>query len=160
MKRALLLSAFVLLPLGASAADLTARALEGFSTCVSRFPESRETVGVLKSQGWRYEGLAGKFHLYSDEGRRVIAAATVTSARQKGCAVAVSKMTAEQAVAVAQAFLQGQKAERLADPKEADEDAVAAWTLKVNGHNVGLAAMQSEDFGIMRGAGLILVELK
>jgi hypothetical protein len=124
-------------------------------TCAKRLPETRKTVQILKDAGWRYEASDGHFHFYSQNGRRVIAATTVTSARQPGCFSAMANLTVEGAIAIGKATA---KALGLKPLDAAALGVPAAWGGVVNGHKVGLAAMPTDDYHFLRGASLILLQ--
>jgi hypothetical protein len=125
-------------------------------TCAKRLPETKKTVQVLKDEGWRYESSDGAFHFYSQNGRRVIAATSVTSSRQQGCFSAVARLTKAGAISIGKSTAKALGLAPITDDVELGVD--AAWGGVLNGHKVMLAAMPSADFGFIRGASLILVQ--
>jgi hypothetical protein len=125
-------------------------------TCAKRLPETKKTVQVLKDEGWRYESSDGRFHFYSQNGRRVLAATTVTSAPQQGCFSAVARLTKAGAISIGKSTAKSLGLAPITDDVEPGVD--AAWGGVLNGHKVMLAAMPSADFGYIRGASLILVQ--
>jgi hypothetical protein len=156
MKRVALAVALLAFVSPALADENTDAARDFLVTCGKRLPETKQTVQVLKTEGWRYESSDGNFHFYSQNGRRVIAATSVTSSAQQGCLSAVARLSDDGAVAIGKATA---KALGLAPTKEQLPSGILAiWEGKLNGQNVGLAAMPSDDFGFIRGASLVLVQ--
>jgi hypothetical protein len=146
----------VLLATSAAADENTTAARDFMILCAKRLPETRQTVQVLKDQGWRYESTDGTYHFYSENGRRVIAATSVTSSPDQGCLASVSKL--KKAGAVALAKVVAQELGLAEANKGLPADVYGAWSGRLNGTQVVLVALPPADFGVMRGAALVLMQ--
>ncbi len=153
MKSLLLAAALSLLTLPALADENTESARAFITSCAKQLPDTRGAVKVLKSEGWRYESSDGTFHFYSRNGRRVLAATTVTSSPEQGCFAVVSKLSGDGAIKLAK-VLAKQFGLKAAQP---EDGALAVWTGKVNGVEAGIGAMPPGDFYFLRGASVILL---
>jgi hypothetical protein len=125
-------------------------------TCAKRLPETKKTVQILKDDGWRYESSDGNFHFYSQNGRRVIAATSVTSASQQGCLAAVARLSESGAISIGGSAAKALGLKQL--PTAVQPGVLAIWGGTLNGRNVGLAAVPSTDFGYIRGASIVLLQ--
>ena len=146
----------VLLGTPAMADENTDAARDFVVTCGQRLPETKQTVQILKDDGWRYEASDGAYHFYSQNGRRVIAATTVTSAPQQGCLAAVSRLTDAGAIAVGNSAAKALGLQPL--PEANEPGALAIWAGTINGHNIAMAAIPSHNYGFFRGASVVLVQ--
>jgi hypothetical protein len=140
-------------PVFAQSNTETARA--AFELCMERFPETRETAKLLKQQGWRSEGIAGQFRLYSRNGLRVLAATSTTRSKDQQCFVAVSKLSDTSAFALAKSLSKGIGSRKKITDK--DPAIVGGWEGMLNGFKVHIAAFRETDFEVMRGGGVILL---
>ncbi len=68
--------------------------------------------------------------------------------------VAVSKLTGQQAVAMAKEIVKAIPGATSLQPT--DKDTLAEWVATVNGVKVHIGAMNVGDFFFMRGAGLLM----
>jgi hypothetical protein len=150
-------SLFLVLLLGTPvfADENTDAAGEFLVTCGKRLPETKKTVQILKDDGWRYESTDGRFHFYSQNGRRVLAATSVTSSAQQGCLAAVARLKDAGAIALAESTAKALGLTPM--PEKAEPGILGVWGGTFNGRNLGLAAFPSADFGFIRGASLIMV---
>ena len=143
----------------AASADVNTDSAQQFmALCAQRLPETRQTVQLLKDEGWRYESTDGSFHVYSRNGRRVIAATSVTSSPQQGCMSAVSKLNKAGAIALG-SKLAAQLGFQLlkSPPPGSPPGTLAVWVGRVNSVKAGIVAYPPQSFYVMRGAGIVLL---
>jgi hypothetical protein len=126
----------------------------GFETCMKAFPDSKAIHSALEESGWRFEQSTGRFKFYSKNNRRVIAGTPTPSHPHAGCMVAVSKLTGQQAIALAKEIIKAVPGAKSVRPT--DKDALAEWVATVNDVKVHIGAMNVGDFFFMRGAGLLM----
>lgn len=126
----------------------------GFETCMKAFPESNAIHSALEESGWRFEQSNGRLKFYSKNNRRIIAGTPTPSHPHAGCMVAVSKLTGQQAVAMAKEIVKAIPGATSVQPT--DKDTLAEWVATVNGVKVHIGAMNVGDFFFMRGAGLLM----
>lgn len=156
MKRLLIALALATIVSPALADEKTDAARDFMITCAKRLPETKKTVQILKDEGWRYESTDGRYHFYSQFGRRVIAATSVTSNPQQGCLSGVASLSNAGAVSVGKSVA---KSLGLVQAEGKEPGTLAIWIGELNGSVVGLVAMPTADFGFMRGASVTLVQL-
>lgn len=140
----------------ARAADpaLLSRAAEVAKICETHMPDSVAAKEAFKASGFRYEGIYGSLYVYSLNNRRLVAATTVTSAREKGCLVIVSKMTPDEARSLIAPWVKTAKAKPIA---HWHNDMSAAWQGTFRGTPVRLGVIDKFELRIMRGAAIMAV---
>lgn len=145
----------LLVPLGAQAQyvkeDLLPKAAEAADICAIHMPDSKAAGTAFKDAGFRYEGVFSDFHLYSMQGRRLLAGITLTSNRRQGCLITVSKMTVQDGMALIQPWLKESSAK---PTKPVDSNHAAAWRGTFRKGPINLVVLKHVDFRIMRGAAI------
>lgn len=141
----------------AAADDKMNAARDFIVTCGKRLPETRKTVQILKDSGWRYESTDGDYHYYSQDGRRLLAATSVTASTDQACLAAVSKLDEAGALAIGRAA--AKQLGFVQSKAEMPAGVYALWEGDLNGRYSALVATPPEDFGFMRGAALVLVQV-
>lgn len=134
--------------------EMIARAADALEVCFNLMPDSRATKDELKAQGFRYEGADDRYHYYSLNGRRIIIGTTVTHERRQGCLVSVSKMTPQEASSIAAPMVEKARGRPL---QPQNRNVSGAWVGTLNGRGVAIASLKELDFGLMRGAAVIIL---
>ncbi|MCY1126235.1 hypothetical protein OU426_05150 [Frigidibacter sp. RF13] len=129
---------------------------EGLELCAENLKDKRAVQTAMDQAGWRYEGSEGTVKGYSKDGRRIIVIHGEWHPRKLACGIMVRKMTPDQAIEMAKAFLPN-----IADAKSSKRskpDSIAEWTGRFQGVAVRLAATREGNIGINHGAAVVLTE--
>lgn len=141
-------------PAVAADKNLLDKAAKAAALCMKYMPNSRLTKDALKDAGYRYEGLQSGYHIYSNDGRRLIAATTKTSSKRQGCLISVSKMTPEEGAKLIQPWVKATGAQQ---GTPTNKGVTKAWVGNFKGKRASLGVNKEIDFRIMRGAAIGLV---
>lgn len=128
-----------------------------FEVCVARFPDVGAIHDRLVDDGWRYEGNEQGMRIHTRNGFRAVAATQGSRQTASRCLVSSSRLTEAAATAFA-----AEIATRLDGAKPIDLSArgvPAAWEGQLRGKTLRLGVVPNGDFGLMRGAVIVLGEL-
>ena len=140
---------------GAARADENWEAAKSaFAACMAHFPDVKAIQTQLKADGWRYEGSEQGLRIFSRNGYRAIAATQGSSQIATRCVVAASRLKPEPAIDHARVVaneLSGAKPIDLSD-----RGVPVAWEGTMRGVKLRLGVLPQAEFGLMRGATLVL----
>lgn len=128
-----------------------------FEVCVARFPDVGSIHEALAADGWRYEGNEQGMRIHTRNGFRAVAATQGSRQTASRCLVSSSRLTEAAATAFA-----AEIANRLDGAARIDLSArgvPAAWEGKLRGKTLRLGVVPDGNFGVMRGAVVVLGEL-
>jgi hypothetical protein len=128
-----------------------------FEVCLARFPDVGVIHDMLAADGWRYEGNEQGMRIHTRNGFRAVAATQGSRQTASRCLVSSSRLTEAAATAFA-----AEIAKRLDGAKPIDLSArgvPAAWEGQLRGKTLRLGVVPNGNFGLMRGAVIVLGEL-
>jgi len=149
--------AMALAPADARADENWEAAKSAFLVCLEQFPDAKAIHSTLKAEGWRYEGNESGLRIFSRNGYRAIATTQGNSQIAARCVVSSSRLTPEAALAFAEGISKRMEGGKPIDL--ADRGMIAGWEGSVRGRVLRMAVDPKAEFGVMRGAMVILGEL-
>ena len=132
------------------------KAQELLGICAQHLLKPNTIKANLKERGFRYEGNMGEFHVYSLDGRRLLAGTSRTSDKDKSCLVSVSKMTLNEAVSLAAKTAKSLKAKEV-KLKSYDKSYISDPR---GGYLFAVLVEKHVNFRIMRGAAITVVAVR
>jgi hypothetical protein len=127
-----------------------------FEVCFANFPDVGTIHDTLAADGWRYEGNENGLRVHTRNGFRAVAATQGSRQTASRCAVSSSRLTEAAATAFATEI-----AARLEGVKQIDlssRGVPAAWEGQLRGKTLRLGVVPNANFGLMRGAVVMLGE--
>lgn len=154
--RTLCLTVTLLVPAMAQAQyvkeDLLPKAAQAAKICSDHMPDSLAAMEAFKQDGYRFEGIHHGYRIFTMEGRRLVAAISVTSAKRQACLISVSKMTPPEARALIQPWVAASNAKPV---KPWHRNLSEAWIGTFRKGPVRMAVVKYIDLGPMRGAAIV-----
>lgn len=158
------LGGVLLVALGAATMPGAARAdknwddaQDAFAICVDNFPRTQDIHAALAAAGWRYDGNVEGLKIFTRNGFRAIAATQGNSQMASRCVVSSSRLSPEAAGAFARQI--AAKLDKARQIDLSDRGASVAWEGVLRGKTLRLGVVPDGEFGVMRGAIVVLGEL-
>lgn len=127
-----------------------------FEACVAHFPDVKTIHAKFKADGWRYEGTEAGLRIFTRNGYRAVAATQGNSQIATRCAVSASKLKPEPAIAFAEGVARQLNGVKPLDLSDLGID--KAWEGELRGKSLRLGVVPLAEFGVMRGATVVLGE--
>lgn len=127
-----------------------------FLTCLAQFPDVKAIHAKFKADGWRYEGNQSGLRIFTRNGFRAVAATQGTSQTASRCVVSSSRLTPDAVQGFAKTVLGQLEQARSLDLS--DRGVQIAWEGRLRGKTLRLGVLPNAEFGVMRGAVVVLGE--